>query len=372
MEPLVSIIIPAYNAQEYIADALRSALAQTWSRKEIIVVDDGSKDHTLDVARQHQSSIVSVVTQRNQGAAAARNKALSLCQGDYIQYLDADDLLAPDKIAKQIESIGTSATNRTLLSCSWGKFFYRYYQTKFSPDALWFDLSPRDWLIRKMELGIWMIPGCWLVSRELTEAAGEWDTSLLYDDDGEYFCRVLLASDGVRFVPEAKFYYRRSGSGSLAYIGSSEKKREGLWCSMQHHVTYLRSLEDSEKTRAACIRYLQSNMIEFYPERLDIVEQAEKLAQQLGGQIVAPLSRNSAEFADMFQPECPHSDCDHIRKRLSAWCYLFIKELFGWRIAKRARVSLPNLFWSTMRLWDEALFVIQNKRRDTFWNWPLN
>src|SRR6266404_1919322 len=104
MAPLVSILIPAYNAEAWIVDTIRSALGQTWPRKEIIVVDDGSRDQTLSIARQFASETVSVVSQENQGAAAARNKAFEMSQGDYIQWLDADDLLSPDKIAKQMEA----------------------------------------------------------------------------------------------------------------------------------------------------------------------------------------------------------------------------------------------------------------------------
>ena len=103
MKPLVSILIPAFDAQEWIADTIKSAVGQTWPRKEIIVVDDGSRDQTLSIARQFASKEVSVVTQANQGAAAARNHAFSICQGDYIQWLDADDLLAPDKIERRSE-----------------------------------------------------------------------------------------------------------------------------------------------------------------------------------------------------------------------------------------------------------------------------
>ena len=102
MKPLVSILVPAYNAEAWISDALRSAIAQTWKPKEIIVVDDGSTDGTLAVARQFESNQLRVVTHKNQGASATRNKAYSLCKGDYIQFLDADDLIGPDKIAKQI------------------------------------------------------------------------------------------------------------------------------------------------------------------------------------------------------------------------------------------------------------------------------
>src|SRR5438132_8451431 len=224
MNPLASILIPAYNAETWIADTVRSALAQTWPRKEIVIIDDGSTDQTLAVARQFESKDVLVVTRENQGAAASRNKAFSLSQGDYIQWLDADDLLSPDKLRKQLEAHERGCSTRTLLSSAWGDFMYRSRRAKFTPTALWYDLSPTEWLIRKMGKNLHMQTATWLVSRDLTEAAGPWDTRLLADDDGEYFCRVLLASDGVRFVPEARVYYRESGSNTLSCLRRSERQ----------------------------------------------------------------------------------------------------------------------------------------------------
>src|SRR5438477_3921735 len=212
MEPLVSILIPAYNAERWIADTIRSALAQTWPRREIIIVDDGSRDQTLQVAQQFASKNVSVVAQENQGASTARNKAFELCQGDYIQWLDADDLLTPDKIAKQVEASDRYKSESTLFSCAWGRFYYRTDKANFAPTSLWCDLSPLDWLIHKMGHNLHMPPATWLVPRKLTQTAGPWDSRLSLDDDGEYFCRVILASDAVRFVPDVKVFYRRSGS----------------------------------------------------------------------------------------------------------------------------------------------------------------
>ena len=190
MRPIVSILIPAYNAEPWIADTINSALGQTWPRKEIIVVDDGSTDQTLCIARRFASKDVSVVTQENQGAAAARNKAFELCQGDYIQWLDAGDLLSLDKIDKQMKAAREHSQD-TLISSGWGYFIYRPDKARFIPTPLWCDLTPLEWLLRKFEHpNLHMQTATWLVGRELTEGAGTWDTRLLNNDDGEYFCRV--------------------------------------------------------------------------------------------------------------------------------------------------------------------------------------
>jgi O-antigen/teichoic acid export membrane protein/glycosyltransferase involved in cell wall biosynthesis len=333
-KPLVSILIPAFNAQEWIADTLRSAIAQTWERKEIIVVDDGSSDQTLAIARKFESDSVHVVTQKNQGAAAARNKALSLSLGDYIQWLDADDLLAPDKIAKQMEALNQRPAKRVLLSSAFGMFKYRYHRARFTPTALWSDLSPVDWLMRKMGENVYMQTATWLVSREITEAAGLWDTALLGDDDGEYFCRVLLASEGVRFVREAKVYYRAPWVGTLSYIGGSSKKLEAHWKSMKLHINYMRSLEDSERVEAVCLRYLQSCFIYFYPEMPGIVRQAQQLASELGGKLEVPSL---------------------------SWKYAWIRTIFGWRVAKGVQKLLPEIRWWFEKSWDKALFRLRNR-----------
>ena len=131
----MSILIPAYNAEAWIADSIESALNQTWSRKEIIVVDDGSTDKTLLIAQEFVSSEVRVITQRNEGAASARNKAFSVSRGDYIQWLDADDLLVPDKIAQQMCALGKDGSKRTLLSSTFGRFRCRPSRARFSADS---------------------------------------------------------------------------------------------------------------------------------------------------------------------------------------------------------------------------------------------
>jgi len=335
MTPFVSILIPAYNAEKCIGYALQSALAQTWEHREIIVVDDGSTDRTLEVARSFEPQGVKVVSQKNQGAAAARNEAYAHSRGDYIQWLDADDLLGAGKVATQIEALGSSPGKRSLLSSEWGVFYHRPEKTSFLPSCLWCDLSPIDWLVRKMGENAYMQTACWLVSRELCDAAGPWDTRLSADDDGEYFCRVVLASKEVKFVPRARVYYRLSGPSSVSYIGNSSRKLESQWLSIQLNVRHIRSLEDSPRVHAACGKFIQSWMPYFYPERMDVYREAGKLCQELGGELREP--------------------------QLS-WKYSFIRRLFGARLARAAQRSLPVLRWSWVRAWDRFLFQITERK----------
>lgn len=336
MEPLVSILIPAYNAQQWVADTIESALAQTWPKKEIIVVDDGSSDQTLSIARHFASKTVRVLSQPNQGASAARNTAFSACQGDYIQWLDADDLLDPEKIQRQVQKLDEGPTNRTLLSGAWGYFIYRKRKARFLPTRLWCDLTPLEWLLRKLGENLHMQTDNWLISRELASAAGPWDTRLWRDNDGEYLCRVILASDGIRFVPEAKSYYRQAGFQSISYIGGSNKKLESLFLSMKLHMGYLRSLEDSERTRVACLKYIRTWLHEFYPHRLDLVGQFKQIIAELGGQFEEP--------------------------RLS-WKYRWILKLCGWPLARRAQLLMPKARASLRIAWDRALSRFEDHER---------
>ena len=97
---------------------------------------------TVTIARKFASKSLLIVTQPNQGASAARNTAFSLSQGDYIQWLDADDLLAHDKIIRQMEAVDDGQGKRTLLSSAWGTLFTGRTKAKFTPTSLWCDLNP--------------------------------------------------------------------------------------------------------------------------------------------------------------------------------------------------------------------------------------
>lgn len=335
MKPLVSILIPAYNAQEWIADTVRSAISQTWPRKEIIVVDDGSTDRTAEIASMVATKEVTVVSTPNRGLCGAVNHAYRLCQGDYIQELDADDLMAKDKIEKQLLALRDTDSKRVLLSSPWAHFYYRTRAAQFVPNSLWQDLTPVEWLLRKLGENLHMQNATWLVSRELAEAAGPWDEGLHYDQDGEYFARVLMASDGVRFVPEGRIFYRVSGGNRISFIGTSRKKKKSLLRSLKLHVQYLRSLEDSDRVHQACLTYLQNWFGNFYPDQPDAVAELQALAAELDGRLEPPQLRTK---------------------------YAWMKPVFGQKAANWAQRELPELKIRVKREWDKTMFRLETQK----------
>jgi glycosyltransferase involved in cell wall biosynthesis len=285
MDPLVSILIPAYNSEKWIADTLRSVIGQTWSRKEIVVVDDGSTDRTLDVAKSFESKTVRVISQPNRGACAARNHAFAQCQGDLIQWLDADDLLSPDKISQQLRRFEKDGDTNILYSAGWGTFYYRPSKARITPTYFWQDLEPLDWLIYRMNSKqIWMHPSVWLVSRNVTERAGPWDERLLRNQDGEYFFRVVAESLLVKFVPESFGYYRKANLGSVS-SNYSEAAQASLCLAGESCVKRLLSIEDSNRTRGACIRQYQDILSYLSPSAPHLIERIHRRIIELGGTV---------------------------------------------------------------------------------------
>lgn len=253
-DPLVSIIIPVYNGEKYLAAAIESALAQDWERKEIIVVNDGSTDRSLEIIEAYRP-LLTVINQKNGGACNARNAGLRAAAGDYIQYLDQDDLLHPEKISLQVrdllrESAATLACGRLFTfgedvnECRAFDFF----------DSLGAYTSPVDWLIWSFE-GRAMQSSVWLVPRGIQEQAGYWNEELKSNpnDDGEMFCRIILASDKVKFNGEAKIYFREH-EGPRGSRANDRTKITSLYRSLELSTSYLLAAEDSRRTRhaAAC------------------------------------------------------------------------------------------------------------------------
>lgn len=281
MPALVSILIPCYNASRWLAQTLESALAQTWPAKEIIVVNDGSSDASLAVARTFEPRGVHVIDQPNRGAAAARNAGLRAARGAYIQFLDADDLLAPDKIERQMDTL-PGAGGALLSSSAWARFHSDPREADFTPAPNWRDLTGIEFLQLHYETGSMMQPAAWLASRALLDRAGPWDETLSLNDDGEYFARVMLAARECVFCATARSYYRSAVPGSL----SSRRTRaalESLFHSVELTIAHLFEADDSPRSRAAAAHGWKRAAFELYPEAPDLSYVAENRSRALGG-----------------------------------------------------------------------------------------
>lgn len=326
MIPLVSILIPAFNAEQWVADTIRSALAQTWSNKEVIVVDDGSRDDTLAVAKSFESRNCKVLSQENRGASAARNRAFSYAQGEFIQWLDADDLLGHQKVELQLKKAEFDVNTLNLFSCAFCRFYYRPQNGEIAPNSLWQDLSPLEFMLVKFKENLWMNPSSWLVSRKLTDIAGPWNESLSLDDDGEYFCRVVLESRRIFFVPQAMTYKRRV-TGSLSSRISFESYRS-LYTSVSTSIERVLKVEDSERVRKICLTLLQRLFVHFYDKKGVLLDRMNELARSLGGELQPP--------------------------RL-AWKYSLISKIFGLKAAIVASRSIPKVRAWVERAMDNLL-----------------
>lgn len=197
---LVSVIIPAYNAQRWLRDAIDSALQQTWPSIEVLVVDDGSKDDSVGIARSYGESVRVLEAQENGGPAVARNRGLQAARGEWIQFLDADDRLLPEKVERCIAAVeGPSDVPfcKTEIILEAG---FRNYG--------WWRRSATRWLrIRTPEfdenepllaaLTGWAHTNELLHRKSILKALGGFNTQMRWQEDTEL--KVRLALHGIRF-----------------------------------------------------------------------------------------------------------------------------------------------------------------------------
>lgn len=281
MTPRVSVVIPCYNAAPWLAATIASVRAQTWRHYEIILVNDGSTDGSGELADRLAGPDLKVVHQANAGQCAAFNRSLDLAQGDFIEYLDADDLLAPEKLAVQIARLRELPPG-WIAAGAWGRFATDPAETRFESEAVWRDLAPVEWLVTSWQGGGMMHGAAWLVPRTVARAAGPWDVRLSLINDFDYFPRVVLASQGVAFCPEARTYYRSGMSGSLS-ASTSRRAWESAFLATELGTASLLKAEDSPRTRSAAAVNWQRLVHAAYPFVPDLVRKGEAEVRRLGG-----------------------------------------------------------------------------------------
>jgi glycosyltransferase involved in cell wall biosynthesis len=279
--PLVSVIIPCKNAAPWLGQAIESCLAQSWPRVEVIVVDNGSGDASRDIARRFAGRLA-LIECAVPGASAARNTGLDHARGDFIQFLDADDVLDDTKIARQMRRLA-EAPRGAIASGAWGRFRDDPREARFVPEPVWCDLAPEAFLTASWCGGGMMAPFAWLAPRAVIDAAGRWDETLSLNDDGEFFCRVVLASSGIVFCDDARGFYRTGAGMSLSSrrdpgaLGSAYRAIE----LSSGHLLARHPL--SATARAACAALYQRFIYDTFPLVPDLVSRAETRVAALGG-----------------------------------------------------------------------------------------
>jgi glycosyltransferase involved in cell wall biosynthesis len=258
----VSIIVSAYNAEKHIAQTLESILAQTYSNLEIIVVDDGSTDKTLTILDQYRSNSVCVISQENKGQDAALNMGYKYCSGDFVKFMDSDDIINPEMIDLQLGVLGNS--DEFVAYGEWARFYNdNTNSARFNKHDNWCDMAPIDFLT-STDIGPMLQCGIMLIPRKIIEKSGLWDERLILFNDTEFFTRVLLNSKGIKFSSGAKLYYRSGQENSIS-IQTKRPFFESTFLATCLIAKNLISFEDSVRVRKLISNMYLSQYYKLYP-----------------------------------------------------------------------------------------------------------
>jgi len=280
----VSIIIPVYNKEAFIRETVDSVLAQSYPDIELILVNDGSTDGSLEILKEYVSQFpekIRLIDSANRGVSGATNLGIQASKGDYIQFLDADDLISPDKIERQIQMLYGQGP-KAIVTCEWVYFknridyFNRVPYGVFQDFDSGFDLLLRFWNYQEMHQ-----PAVYLTHRSLIKKAGPWDENLTINQDGEFFTRVLLHAEKVIFEPSGKVYYRSPGEGNVSQQKSSKAMNSLLESYHACERSVLR-VEDSLRVRIALKKLYQKFIYDVFPHYPDLIQKAENLMKNLG------------------------------------------------------------------------------------------
>jgi glycosyltransferase involved in cell wall biosynthesis len=205
--PRVSVIIPTFNCAQFLDRALRTALAQTYKDYEIIVVDDGSTDETKDVIAQHRAK-VHYLYQPNRGPASARNLALSAASGEFVAYLDADDMWYPHKLERQVAFLDTHKecglvhSDMTVIDAMDQPLYLRFNQETQREIPSGHCIMT---LLRWNHIQTVTV----LERRDSIERVGKFDERLKIIEDGFHWILVAMAGMAFGYIDEPLALYRR-------------------------------------------------------------------------------------------------------------------------------------------------------------------
>jgi glycosyltransferase involved in cell wall biosynthesis len=203
----VSIIIPAYNAEKFIVETIKSVQRQTFSDFEIIVVDDGSTDQTASLVMQLEEPRLRVLSVEHQGLSATRNRGVAASEGKFLAFLDADDLWTPNTLQLYVEALTANAAAD--LSYGW-TYFWNYDLNNSSDVTKLISHSATGATAYRamLERNIVGNGSNIFVRRSAFDAVGGFDQDLTHGEDWEFCFRVALQGE-VALVPQPLVYYRQ-------------------------------------------------------------------------------------------------------------------------------------------------------------------
>jgi glycosyltransferase involved in cell wall biosynthesis len=204
--PLVSVIIPAFNSSDYIIESIDSALNQTYRAIEIIVIDDGSTDDTRPkLAPLIEGKKIRYHFQANRGLSAARNAGIQLAKGHYLQFLDADDLLLPQKIEKQVACLQTTS-ELTISGCDFRCFNGDDTGSLYGGDSFKGEF-PLHYPTRLFEFDTF--PARWLFPASVVKVVPGFDETMRATEDWLFLWKLLANSVAVKYLDETLALYRK-------------------------------------------------------------------------------------------------------------------------------------------------------------------
>lgn len=195
MSPLVSVIIPVYNCAGYVAEAIESALAQDWPNTEVVVVNDGSTDNSLAVL-QGFGERIRLIDQKNAGPPAARNQGIAAARGDYIAFLDADDVWLQGKLSAQVRHMQAHPDVHTVFT-RWHVWepgadgrFVRPPEIERQAVTDQVDAANSGWLYHRLLLDCELLTTTVMLRASMVHRIGGFDLALWNGDDYDYWLRA--------------------------------------------------------------------------------------------------------------------------------------------------------------------------------------
>lgn len=288
---LVSVLIPCYNAERWIAQCIESALAQTWKSKEIIVVDDGSTDRSLEVISKFDG-LISWAAGPNQGGNRTRNRLLELARGKWIQYLDADDYLLPEKIEQQMAFLQAHPRADVVFS----PVIREHWPENVVPRELQPRLDPAREYDLWVLLASWELPqtGGSLWSKKALQDVGGWSPSQPCCQEHELYLRLLAAGKNMAFCPGANAVYRQWSDQTVCKRDLSEVHRRRLEIESRVE-NVLRGRGELTGERRQAINQA----------RFEIARQAWHYNEQFAAQIVGAIRNTDPNFVPDPSPSAP-------------------------------------------------------------------